>query len=203
MKKVSITLYEFKELSAEAQKKVLVDLADINVFFDWWEDTYKDAESIGLKITGFDSNLNCTGHLLFGSEIISKKISNSYKEEGIMGNLSERIIEELLQGFPVKEWLLKELLVYYSNMLREESKELLGDANVIATIEANDYWFREDGTVFLHGNKTSSEEVDVNKLALDLFPVELDDYDGKFETYDVNETCRNTFVEWYKKTLPC
>ena len=66
MKTVSITLYEYKELSAEAQKKVLIDLAEINVFFN----------------------------------------------EG------------------------------------EDCEELMGDANVIATIEANDYWFLEDGTQF-------------------------------------------------------
>ena len=82
MKIVSVTLYEFKELSAEAQKKVLIDLADINVFFD----------------------------------------------EG------------------------------------KGDEELLGDANVIATIEANDYWFMEDGTVFMHGRETSAEEIDVRGL---------------------------------------
>lgn len=79
MKAVSVTLYEFKELSAEAQKKVLIDLADINVFFD----------------------------------------------EG------------------------------------KGDEELVGDANVIATIEANDYWFMEDGTVF---KNTLKENVDSKEL---------------------------------------
>lgn len=48
------TLYKFDELDERAQEKALQSLWDLNVDHDWWDSTYDDAASIGLKITGFD-----------------------------------------------------------------------------------------------------------------------------------------------------
>ena len=58
MKTITLNIYEFSELSDGAKKKVLADKADINVFFDWWDSTYEDADNIGLKITSFDFDQN-------------------------------------------------------------------------------------------------------------------------------------------------
>jgi hypothetical protein len=53
-KTVTYTLYKFDELSEEAQDKALNDHWDLNVDHDWWECTYEDAATVGLKITEFD-----------------------------------------------------------------------------------------------------------------------------------------------------
>jgi len=50
----SVTLYSFSELCETAQEKAIDKLWEINVDHDWWEHTYEDAESIGLKIKEFD-----------------------------------------------------------------------------------------------------------------------------------------------------
>lgn len=54
MRTEEIKIFEFNELSEEAQEKVLRDYCDINVGFDWWHFTFDDAENVGLKISGFD-----------------------------------------------------------------------------------------------------------------------------------------------------
>lgn len=44
----------------------------------------------------------------------------------------------------------------------------------------------------------NKEDNDIEMLALELFPIEMDDYDGKFEEYDANENARNSFKIWYE-----
>ncbi len=51
MRKETIEIYKFKELSEEAQEKVIEKFHDINTHYDWWEhvyEMYKEDE------TGFD-----------------------------------------------------------------------------------------------------------------------------------------------------
>lgn len=51
----TITIYQFDELSEEAQEKAIEICSDYNVNHDWWEHTCdQDAVTIGLKITEFD-----------------------------------------------------------------------------------------------------------------------------------------------------
>lgn len=54
MKTITINLYEFSELSEDAQQKAIESLYGINVDHEWWDCTYEDAKTIGLKITSFD-----------------------------------------------------------------------------------------------------------------------------------------------------
>lgn len=55
MKEITKTykVFEFSELSKEAQQKVLTDMYDINVEYDWWWQTYEDfdtqLEEVGIK----------------------------------------------------------------------------------------------------------------------------------------------------------
>ena len=50
----TVTLYEFDELSEEAQEAALCSLYNINVDHDWWDCTLADAHAIGLTIKEFD-----------------------------------------------------------------------------------------------------------------------------------------------------
>jgi hypothetical protein len=53
----TITLYEFDELSEEAQEAALSSLHDVNVHFLWWDSTHENAKLIGLEIEEFDIDL--------------------------------------------------------------------------------------------------------------------------------------------------
>jgi len=53
MKTVKVKVYEYDELTKEAQEKVLEKLWDLNVDYDWWECVYEDATIIG-KLMGID-----------------------------------------------------------------------------------------------------------------------------------------------------
>jgi hypothetical protein len=50
----TVTLYEFDELSEEAQEAALCSLYNTNVDHDWWDCTLADAHAIGLTIKEFD-----------------------------------------------------------------------------------------------------------------------------------------------------
>ena len=66
MRKMTVTVYSFAELSEEAQERALNDLRYINVEYDWWTDgayyTIRTAgKLLGLDIDGiyFDTDLYC------------------------------------------------------------------------------------------------------------------------------------------------
>jgi len=50
--------YTFDELTPEQKEKAIENLYDINVYYDWCEFTYEDAENIGLTITSFYLDYN-------------------------------------------------------------------------------------------------------------------------------------------------
>ena len=52
----TFNIYEYDELTIEAQWQALNNLSDINVDYDWWACTYEDAENVHLKITFFDDH---------------------------------------------------------------------------------------------------------------------------------------------------
>lgn len=54
MRTKTTTLYQFDELSEEAQQKALENLYDVNVNYDWWDWNYYDAKQVGVIIKGFD-----------------------------------------------------------------------------------------------------------------------------------------------------
>jgi hypothetical protein len=53
MREVKVKLYEYDELSEEAQEKVIEKYSDINTNYDWWDTTYEDTKEIG-KLMGID-----------------------------------------------------------------------------------------------------------------------------------------------------
>ena len=43
MKTIETIVYQFDELTPEAQQKAIERLCSINVDFEWWDSTYEDA----------------------------------------------------------------------------------------------------------------------------------------------------------------
>lgn len=54
----TIRLRTFDELTPDEQQTVISQNYDINVYYEWWENIYDDAENVGLKITEFDLDRN-------------------------------------------------------------------------------------------------------------------------------------------------
>lgn len=51
---ITVTEYQFDELSDDAKQNALEKLWGLNVDHDWWDYLYEDAARIGLKIEEFD-----------------------------------------------------------------------------------------------------------------------------------------------------
>ena len=163
MKKVTITVYKFNELSDEAKENALNSLRDINVDHDWWDAVYDDAENIGLKITSFDldRNRHAEGKFILPAYTVIQKIledhgesCETYKTATQFKDILTEEKEYDEEGYvPVEheeseEEFLKSLLEDYSIMLQKEYEYLTSDEAIIETIEANEYDFTENGKLY-------------------------------------------------------
>lgn len=177
MKQVTINLYKFDELSDEAKQVALLELAGINVHYDWWQGTYEYASNIHLKITGFnlDRNKHATGYFepgYTGIDVAQKILSNqgdktdtyalaaAYIESHNKlvakysdGINTEVVTEENEYDFDndlkdLEDEFLKDMLEEYSCILQREYEYLASEQAIIDTIEANEYDFTEDGKLY-------------------------------------------------------
>lgn len=165
MKTIEIKLYQFGELSPEAQKKVIDKHAAINVSDSWWDSTYEDAKNAGLKLTSFDldRNRHAKGEFILSPAECAEKIITEHGTqcethktakdfisalEALTGqhenieDVNEDEIEFLEDAF------LKSILEDYSIILQEESEYLQSEQAIKETIEANEYDFTEEGNRF-------------------------------------------------------
>lgn len=161
MRTETINIYSFTELSEEVQKKVLSKYYDINVSHDWWEDTYEDAENIGLKLQyfGLDRNKHATGTNTLSLNEVFQNILSNYGENCDTYKTAERFFEawqpvfndyiatdegenELLE---IEDKFLKELLSDYADILQKECEYLQTDEAIKETILENEYEFTENG----------------------------------------------------------
>lgn len=169
MEKREYTVYKFKELSEKAQEKAIEKLSGINVDHDWYRFIYEDAETVGLKITGFDCERDCTGKLKESAADTADLIIKNHGEKSDTFKLAEKFLEErdrIVNDAPrdengdyADEWaldrdldaleaeFLKDLLEEYRVILSKEYDYLTSKAAIIETIEANDYDFLEDGAL--------------------------------------------------------
>ena len=171
MKTIRIKVYQFSELSKDTQNKAIEKLRDINVDFDWWRDTYQDAEEIGLKITSFDldRNRHAKGEFILSAAEVAQNIINNHGEtcethktatlfledwqpifNAYMDEENEKYESREAEGEmqEIEEEFLNSLLDDYSIMLQNECEYLQSDEAITETIEANEYFFTQDGKIF-------------------------------------------------------
>lgn len=173
MRTITTTVYLFSELSEQAKKKAIQECWDYNVSHNWWEDIYKDAERIGLKISGFDidqrgniqgkltaSLFECCDliHKEHGEECSTYKIATDYMKQWSDlvtkhsdGINTDKVAEGNEADFDneadeLESDFLKALCTDYLVMLRNEYEHQTSDEAIVETIEANGYEFNEDGT---------------------------------------------------------
>jgi hypothetical protein len=140
-------VFEFKELSEQAQEKALEKLQAWNVDGEWWENTYGDAEMIGLKITSFDIDRDSyvKGEFTESEVDVAQSILDSH------GEMCEtyKTAKKFLDGIEaLKEEFRKSLLEDYRIILQKEYEYLTSREAVEEMCEANEYRFTEDGKIF-------------------------------------------------------
>ena len=171
MKTIKTEVYQFAELSETAKEKAIINCININLQDGWWESTYEDAKNIGLCLSSFDidRNRNAQGEFLLAANEVAanifkghgencttwvtannfmnewQPIFDSYMDENSENYESseyENILQELENDF------LNSLLEDYSILLQKEYEYLYSDEAIIETIEANEYYFLEDGSKY-------------------------------------------------------
>lgn len=175
MKTIEINLYKFEELPEETQQKVIENNIDINVDFEWWDCMYEDAESIGLKLTGFDIYRGnyCQGHFIYGAVECANLIMTNHGEgcetfetasdfmkqrDNLVYKYSDKINTEIvseeneydfdLECDELEEDFLNDILEDYRILLSQEYEYRTSEEAVKETIICNEYDFTEDGEIY-------------------------------------------------------
>lgn len=153
-------IYTFDELSDDSKSKAVARLSDINIDHEWWDGTYEDAKTIGIKISGFDTGRGGVIDIKLIDEPINicKAILEHHGEtcetyKLAQANLSAFLAHRMIDGHydelhDLIETFTKELGQAYLSMLRSEYEYLMSEESIIETIEANEYEFTEDGKIY-------------------------------------------------------
>ena len=168
MKTITTNIYQFNELNESAKENAINNLYSINVDNEWWEYTFEDAKEIGLKISAFDidrrnyitATLNislcescqeiinnhgeCTDTYKLAIDTMNEwqPVFNEYMDENSLHYESSEYEEKLIE---IEEEYTKNLSECYLSMLKNEYEYLTSAKFIIETIEANDYYFTQDG----------------------------------------------------------
>ena len=164
-----IKAYNFEDIKNNVdgiQEKVLHELNDINVNYEWWQNTYDDAEIIGLKITGFDIDRasSCKGDLMNVAEDSAEKILKIHGENCETYQTAKNYLDELSEFLigkdendlnyqddeditHIADGFLKSLLENYRIMLRKEYDYNVSEEGILETIENAGYEFNAEGKI--------------------------------------------------------
>lgn len=167
---ISRAIYTFDELSEQAKEKARTWWREGALDYDWWEFIYEDAESIGLKIKGFDlyRGRNVDGEFFRCPVEVAERIKENHGEncqtyataitflkerESFMesaekdeyGELATYKLERDLED--IENDFLKSILEDYAIMLEREHDYHLEEEQVDESIRANGYEFTEDGKI--------------------------------------------------------
>lgn len=169
MKKKTIELYQWDELPEDAKKKVLSNHSDFNIDHEWWDSTYEDAKTAGIKITAFDTDRYCNGDFIEDALFCANAIIENHGEtcetyKTAQSFLVER--DEIVNAAPKDENgdyedeskldldlddcegdFLKSILEDYRIMLKKEYEYLTSDESIIESIKANEYYFDLSGNI--------------------------------------------------------
>ena len=161
MRKITIEIYSFNELSDKAKEKALVQYYDWHVNFDWWESVCQDAKEIGMVI-----NKDAKGYFINDAITCAYKVQLHHDKDcdtyrSAIFYLSER--DAILNNAPndeeddreyyesldkCNEDFLKSILEDYSIMLRRDYEYLTSDETITDTFKANDIEFTADGKIY-------------------------------------------------------
>ena len=169
MKTITKTVYTFDELSDDAKEKARAWYRDGALDYEWWDATYEDAKTIGLKLTSFDldRNRHAKGALTESAPEVADLILKNHGDTCDTYKLAESFLKErdaIVDGaerdengefvdVPALEEKLDDceteftraMVEEYSVTLQKECDWLLSDESVDESILANEYTFTVDG----------------------------------------------------------
>jgi hypothetical protein len=158
---VETNVYKFDELTDEGKEKAIAGLYDLNVDHEWWDCTYEDAETVGIKITGFTLLVNCDGSIIGTAEETSMLILENHGKDCETFKTATKYLEDYLKveeeftdlNFyteiaALDEEFEKSILEDYRIMLDNEHLYLTSDEAITETIKANDYEFTAEGVMY-------------------------------------------------------
>lgn len=153
-------VYKFNELPAESRKKAIEKYYDINVDYDWWQYTYEDAETIGLKISEFDIDRASFVKGVFTAPAgdVAKAIFENHGEQCETYKTAKAYIncvsaldpegedyEELLAD--CDRHFLKSLCEDYRILLQKEYEYRTSEEAIMDSLVINDYDFTLEGVI--------------------------------------------------------
>lgn len=189
MKRITINIYQFEELSETIQQTVLENFRGLNIDYQWWVWVYEDARSMGISIGDFDIDyrkifLNLEYDLPTICNLIKEVVGEGDRLYGIAETYlskwdelvyeqmsTDRVAEDSADSL-TKEFK-NELSNYYLGVLTQEYKHLSSDKAIIETLEANNYWFFENGDCVSFSIATESLS-DFWETAVDTFREHID-----------------------------
>lgn len=167
---VETEVFQFEELSEEAQQVALAWGSDLNVDRDWWDFTYEDAKTSGIKLDGFDIyRRDISGEFIENAEDAATKIIENHGDscdtyttaQAYLAALTIINVKAALQQDnddaqealdqereELDEEFKKDILDCYLTMLDKEYDYLCSEEAVKETIIANAYEFTADGERF-------------------------------------------------------
>jgi hypothetical protein len=157
MRKITIKVYPYSELSDKSKANAIDNLHDINVDFGWWDGTYDDAKNIYCEISGFD--LGRGNSIEFkGTEYavtIAEKVISEHGEKCDTYNLAKEFLAnhsedatDIDTNDSLKESFIKSLGECYLEILKTEYGYRMSKEAILETVEANEYEFNADGTLY-------------------------------------------------------
>ncbi len=170
---IETPVFNFEDLDDKAKDVARNWYREGALDHDWWDSTFEDAETIGLKITSFEIDRGryaegefkffggaeqCAGLILqnHGDQCETYKTAKQYladlaklnaEIEAVDGDDETNCEYETWQDKrgELNDEFLKSLLEDYSIMLQQECDYLLSDEAVDESIEANEYTFTAEG----------------------------------------------------------
>lgn len=170
-----IKIYKYDELTEEQKQKVLENLSNINVDFDWWEFIYDEVKELGFEITEFDIDRPnyCKIKFINSSTKIAEGIMKNHGDtcetyqhaKAFLDNWSkfvekysnginkEKVSEENYDIFDkctenLEDEFLNDLQYDYLKMLNNEYEYQINREAIEETIRLNEYEFTEDGKIY-------------------------------------------------------
>ena len=148
MRQHTINLYTFAELDERAKDRARDAYRMHALDYDWWDCVYKDAEYVGLKITGFDLGRaqRITGELIGTVRDTVQSILSEHGKNCDTYKLAQEYYRRRHIGNPMdEEEFTQQLLKEYWIMLQNEYEYLLSDEAINELMEV--YEFTENGDI--------------------------------------------------------
>lgn len=193
MKKVTITLFTFIELSAQAQQAAISANKLINVNGAWWSQIEQEAKNLGVHFSEFDIDDESTptvkGSFKSSDIEVATKIMEKYEPGSSLYSLAKnfifideqaRLIESLerknLTESGIKliksdiktssQFFLGYILTHLGNRLKNYYNEITSDEAVTKTLMEKNILFEEDGRKWRRQVKETEQESEKTKHVL-------------------------------------